>query len=89
MAFPQIWVHEVASFVAPLKAISDERAKHPVLLVHAVEKSANVTVLAETAPGTAPEPPFVPMFHLLPLQAFVRAERMQASKSSSSKGLPR
>jgi len=52
VAFPQIWVHEVASFVAPLKAISDERAKHPVLLVHAIEESANVTALAENAAGT-------------------------------------
>jgi hypothetical protein len=42
----------VASFVALLKAVFNERAKHPVLLLHAVEESANVTVPAENAAGT-------------------------------------
>src|SRR5205823_5117340 len=52
MIFPQIGVHEVAGLVALLKAVFHERAKHPVLLVHAVEESANVTVPAEIAAGT-------------------------------------
>src|SRR5437660_8363016 len=46
-------VHDVEGLVPAVKALFDERAKHPVLLVEAVEESANVTVLAETAPGTA------------------------------------
>jgi hypothetical protein len=85
MVFRQLGVHDVESFVPPVKALFDERAKHPVLLVHAVEKSANVTVLAKNAPAQLTEPPFVPMSYLPPLRACVRAERMQASKSSSSK----
>jgi hypothetical protein len=52
MIFPQIGVHEVARLVALLKAVFHERAKHPVLLVHAVEESTNVTVPAENAAGT-------------------------------------
>src|SRR5260370_25540070 len=52
MVFPQLGVHEVESFVPLLEALFDERAKHPVLLVEAVEESANMTVLAETAAGT-------------------------------------
>jgi hypothetical protein len=35
--------------VAPLKPLFDERAKHPVLLVEAIEKSANVTLFAKHA----------------------------------------
>jgi hypothetical protein len=42
----------VEGLVSTVKSVFDERAQHPVLLVHAVEESANVTVLAETAPGT-------------------------------------
>jgi hypothetical protein len=52
MIFPQIGVHEVASSAAPLKTVFDKRAKHPVLLLHAIEESANVTVAAENAAGT-------------------------------------
>jgi hypothetical protein len=37
------------SLVAPLEPLFDERAKHPVLLVEAIEKSANVTCFAEHA----------------------------------------
>src|SRR6266446_6789577 len=48
----QLGVDDVEGFVSPVKALFDERAKHPVLVVEAVEESANVTVLAETAPGT-------------------------------------
>src|SRR5882762_4641822 len=39
------------SFFPPLEAIFDERAKHPVLLVDAVEESANVTLPGEIASG--------------------------------------
>src|SRR5712664_110014 len=39
------------SFFPPLEALFDERAKHPVLLVDAVEESANVTLSAEIASG--------------------------------------
>jgi hypothetical protein len=39
------------SFFSPLEAIFDERAKHPVLLVDAVEESANVTLPSEIASG--------------------------------------
>src|SRR5439155_9680262 len=52
MIFPQIGVHQVAGSVALFKTVFHERAKHPVLLVHAVEESANVTVPAEIGAGT-------------------------------------
>src|SRR5438132_7976342 len=38
-------------FIPSREAIFDERAKHSVLLVGAVEESANVTLPAEIAPG--------------------------------------
>ncbi len=38
-------------FIPPVEAIFEERAKHPVFLVGAVEESANVTLPAEIAPG--------------------------------------
>jgi hypothetical protein len=66
MIFPQIRVHEVASFVPALKALLDERAKHPVLLVRAVEESANMTVLAENAPGASHGTAVRRHFDLLP-----------------------
>src|ERR1700720_1308098 len=53
MVFRQLWVHEVESFIPPVEALSDERAKHPVFLVRAVKESANMAVLAESATGTA------------------------------------
>src|SRR5712671_2910219 len=53
MVFPQLGVHQVESFVPLLEALFDERAKHPMLLVGAVEESANMTVLTENAPGTS------------------------------------
>src|SRR6266851_7050407 len=49
----QLRVHDVEGLVPAVKTVFDERAQYPVLLVHAVEESANVTVLAETAPGTS------------------------------------
>jgi hypothetical protein len=38
------------SLVPLIEAILDERAKHTMLLVHAVEERANVTMLPEGAP---------------------------------------
>jgi hypothetical protein len=49
----------------PVKAFFDERAKHPVLLVDAVEKSADVTVTPETASGKLHQT--VIGFHISPL----------------------
>jgi hypothetical protein len=51
MLFPQFGVDEMESLVSPLEAVFDERAKHPVLLVRAVEESADVTVRAERTSG--------------------------------------
>jgi hypothetical protein len=41
----------VESLFSPIKALCDKRAKHPVLLVDAVEERANVTFPAESATG--------------------------------------
>jgi hypothetical protein len=57
----------VESFVATLEALSDERAKHPVLLVEVVEESANVTLLAENTPGASHGTAVRSHFHLLRL----------------------
>jgi len=46
MLFPFFRIHDVSSLFAPVEAIFEERAKHPVLLVDAVEESANMTVPA-------------------------------------------
>jgi hypothetical protein len=45
------WVDEMESFISALEAVFEERAKHPVLLVGAVEESANVMLPAEIATG--------------------------------------
>jgi hypothetical protein len=37
------------SLVASLETLFDERAKHPVLFVEAIKKSANVTLFAKHA----------------------------------------
>src|ERR1700730_3536001 len=54
-------------------------------------KSLKKAQICRCGPSVAPaqitEPPFVAMFHLLPLRADVRAERTQASGSSSLRGL--
>jgi hypothetical protein len=39
-------------FVSPLESFFDERAKHSVLLVEAIEESANVTALSEATAST-------------------------------------
>jgi hypothetical protein len=49
MSLAQLGIHDMKSLVAPLEPLFDERAKHPVLLVEAIEKSANVTRLAKHA----------------------------------------
>jgi hypothetical protein len=51
MIFPLLGVNEVESLIPPLEAIFDERAKHPVLLVDAVEESADVVVPTEHTTG--------------------------------------
>jgi hypothetical protein len=49
MILPQLGIHDMKSLVAPRETLFDERAKHPVLLVEAIEKSANVTLFAKHA----------------------------------------
>jgi len=39
MLFPFFRIHDVSSLFAPVEAIFEERAKHPVLLVDAVEEA--------------------------------------------------
>jgi len=51
MLFPFLRIHDVGRLFAPVEAIFEERAKHPVLLVDAVEESANVTLPGEIASG--------------------------------------
>jgi hypothetical protein len=41
----------VEGLFSPVDAIFEERAKHPVLLVQAVEESTNMTSLGELASG--------------------------------------
>src|SRR4029077_3160277 len=56
----QLGVHDVKGFVSSVEALFYKRAKHPVLLVEAVEESANVTVLAESAAATTRGTAFCP-----------------------------
>src|ERR1700740_2128450 len=49
MILAQLGIHDMKSLVAPLEPLFDERAKHPVLLVETIEKSANVTPCAKHA----------------------------------------
>jgi hypothetical protein len=49
MILPQLGIDDMKSLVALLEALLDEGAQHPVLLVEAVEKSADVAVLAKHA----------------------------------------
>jgi hypothetical protein len=51
MVFPQLGVDEMESLIPLVEAVFDERAKDPVLLVDAVEESADVTVPAEHTSG--------------------------------------
>jgi hypothetical protein len=51
MVFAQLGVDNVESLFSPVETLSDERAKHPVLLVDAVEESANVTSSTESTSG--------------------------------------
>jgi hypothetical protein len=50
MVFALLGVNEMEGFIPLVEAFLDERAKHAVLLVGAVEERANVTMLAESAP---------------------------------------
>jgi hypothetical protein len=49
--FPSLGVDEMEGFVASVETILDERAKHSMMLVDAVEERANMTVPAESARG--------------------------------------
>jgi hypothetical protein len=49
MFFPLLGINEMVGLVAPVQTVLDERAKHTVLLVNAVEERANM--LAEGSPG--------------------------------------
>jgi hypothetical protein len=51
MLFPPLWVNQMEGLVPSLEAILDERAKDTMLLIHAVEECAHVTMLAEGALG--------------------------------------
>jgi hypothetical protein len=44
-------IDEVERFVPSVEAIRDERAKHAVVLVHAVEERTHVAVFTEAIPG--------------------------------------
>ena len=49
--FPILGLHDVRSLFTPIEAILVEGAKHPVLLVQAVEERANVSVRADAGAG--------------------------------------
>src|SRR5260370_30390244 len=51
MLFAFFGIHDVGSLFAPVEAIFEEGAKHPVLLIAAIKESANVTLPAEIASG--------------------------------------
>jgi hypothetical protein len=51
MFFAELGVDEVESLVPPVEAVFEERTKDSILLVGAVEESANVTMPAEIASG--------------------------------------
>src|SRR5258707_3733337 len=51
MFFPSLGIAQMEGFIPPVEAIFEERAKHPVLLLGAVEECANVTLPAEIASG--------------------------------------
>jgi hypothetical protein len=46
MILPSLGVNEMESPIPVVEAVLDERAKHAVVLVHAVEQRANVAILA-------------------------------------------
>jgi hypothetical protein len=50
MVFASLRVDEMERLIPPVKAIPDERAKHAVLLVDAIEERADVTMLTESRP---------------------------------------
>jgi hypothetical protein len=49
MLFPQCRVHDVDDPLTLVKAILDERAEHPILLIDAVEERANVSMSTQCA----------------------------------------
>src|SRR5438876_4585353 len=50
MFLPQVGVHDVEGSFTTVEAVFDEGAKHPVLLVGAVEEGADMTLAAQTTP---------------------------------------
>src|SRR5258707_9035203 len=92
----QLRVHDVESFVPPLEPLSDERAKHPVFLVHAVEESADVTALAKNTVGTPHRtavrfhfsPPAKRANHLLQRTCSGSQRRRQSARAPERSDLP-
>jgi hypothetical protein len=52
---PILGSHDVSSLFTPVKAILVEEAKHPVLLVEAIEERANMSVRPDAGAGTLQE----------------------------------
>jgi hypothetical protein len=64
MFFPSLGVNEMGGFIPSVETILDERATQPMLLVGAVEKRTNMTVLIESTAGVLEGLPLVGL-HIL------------------------
>jgi hypothetical protein len=51
MFFPQLGVNEMERFIPPVETIFDERAKHSMLLIGAIEESTNMMLPGEISSG--------------------------------------
>jgi hypothetical protein len=51
MFFPQVGVNEMKDFIPSVETISDERAKHSVLLICVIEESTNMTLACDITVG--------------------------------------
>src|SRR5580704_14218392 len=51
MLFPSPGIDKVGNLFAAIEGVSDEGAKHPMLLIDVVEERADVTVPAQGAPS--------------------------------------
>src|SRR4051812_9610392 len=49
--YPPLGVNQVVTFFSPVESILDERAKHPIVLVEAVEERTNMTLLPKSTLG--------------------------------------